>query len=77
MSNLDYDVTEQDLLQFFKDNQFQAVKARILFDQEGNSKCSGFVQLKSEQDAEEAIEFLDQRTLKNRKLNVSMAKSRD
>jgi RNA recognition motif-containing protein len=40
-------VNEQDLLELFKNKKFDPIRARLLYDQEGNSKGTGFVEMKS------------------------------
>ena len=51
VSNLKFSANEQDLIDFFKSNQFDTVRARLLYDHEGNSKGTGYVELKSSDDA--------------------------
>lgn len=72
VSNLKYSATEQEILDFFKENKFDPVRARLLYDAEGNSKGYGFVELSSEGEAEEAIKQLNGEQFQSRKVNVSL-----
>lgn len=72
MSNLKYQVTEQELLDFFKQNKFDPVRARLLYDNEGNSKGYGFVELQSDGEAQEAISGLNNESFQGRQINVSL-----
>lgn len=72
MSNLKYQVTEQELLDFFKQHKFDPVRARLLYDNEGNSKGYGFVELQSDGEAQEAIQQLNGESFQGRKINVSV-----
>lgn len=47
VSSLKFSVNEQDLLELFKNKKFDPIRARLLYDQEGNSKGTGFVEMKS------------------------------
>lgn len=51
VSNLRFQVNEQDLMDFFKTQNFDPVRARLLYDNEGNSKGTGFVEMSSPGDA--------------------------
>ena len=42
---MSYDVKEQQLMDYFKENKFEPIRARLLYDNEGNSKGTGFVEL--------------------------------
>jgi RNA recognition motif-containing protein len=72
VSNLKYQVTEQELLDFFKQNKFDPVRARLLYDNEGNSKGYGFVELQSDGEAQEAISGLNNESFQGRQINVSL-----
>jgi len=72
VSNLKYQVTEQELLDFFKQHKFDPVRARLLYDNEGNSKGYGFVELQSDGEAQEAIQQLNGESFQGRKINVSV-----
>lgn len=73
MSNLKFTANEQDLLSLFKEHQFEAVRARLLYDGEGNSKGTGFVELKSAADASTAVEKLNGESHQGRKVTVSLS----
>jgi len=38
-------VKEQQLMDYFKEQNFEPIRARLLYDNEGNSKGTGFVEL--------------------------------
>lgn len=57
LTNLDYNVNEQDLMQHLAD--YDPKRARLLTDKEtGKPKGTGFVELKDTQSAQEAINAL-------------------
>jgi cold-inducible RNA-binding protein len=72
VSNLKYQVNEQEVMDFFKQKDFEPVRARLLYDDEGNSKGFGFVEFDSEDKANEAVEKLSGTMFQNRKINVSI-----
>lgn len=74
VSNLKYQVNEQALMDYFKSQSFAPVRARLLYDDEGNSKGFGFVEMDSEDKAQEAIKKIDGTLFDGRKINVSMKK---
>jgi len=51
VSNLLTRVNEQEIMDFFKSNQFNPLRARLLYDAEGNSKGYGFVEMGSDEEA--------------------------
>ena len=59
-------------MDFFKQNKFDPVRARLLYDAEGNSKGYGFVEMSSEQDALDCVEKLNNAMFDGRKVNVSI-----
>lgn len=52
-------MNEQDLMDFFKSQKFDPVRARLLYDNEGNSKGTGFVEMMSQADANDAASKLN------------------
>jgi len=62
VSGLRFQMTEQELMDFFKQNKFDPVRARLIYDNEGNSKGFGFVELQNEDEAQEAIKKLNGET---------------
>lgn len=77
VTNLKFQVTEQDLMDFFKDKGFEPVRARLLYDQQGNSKGTGFVEMGSPGEAQDAASRLHNEYLQGRKLYVNMANQRE
>jgi RNA recognition motif-containing protein len=59
VSNLKYQVNEGDLMDFFKQHNFDPIRARLLYDNDGNSKGFGFVELKTEEESKKAVETLN------------------
>jgi RNA recognition motif-containing protein len=66
-------VNEQDLMDYFKSQNFEPVRARLLYDNEGNSRGAGFVEMSSSADAEEATTRLNNDYYQGRKLTVTVA----
>lgn len=73
VSSLKFSVNEQDLLELFKNKKFDPIRARLLYDQEGNSKGTGFVEMKSLQEAEDAVNAFSGELFMGRNLIVSLA----
>ena len=67
---------KRELMDFFKSQGFDPIRSRLLYDQEGNSKGSGFVELSSMAEAEEAVSKLNGEYFQGRQLNVSVATSK-
>ena len=55
-------MNEQELMDFFKQNSFDPVRSRLLYDNEGNSKGTGFVEMASEGEASDAVNKLHNET---------------
>lgn len=77
ISNLSYGLSESDLNKLFE--QYGEVSSvKIIKDREtGRSRGFGFVEMDNDQEAQEAIEALNQFELKGRNINVSEAKPRE
>ena len=45
-------------MSYLKDNGFNPIRAKLLFDSEGKSKGTGFVQMSSSQEAQDVISKL-------------------
>ncbi len=72
--NFPWSTTETDLVVYFNDNGFPAVKAQIVIDAETKrSKGFGFVQLKDETQNDEAMATLNDSDFNGRKLGVQPA----
>jgi nucleolin len=72
VSNLRFQVNEQQLMDFFKQNKFNPVRARLLYDEQGNSKGYGFVEMSSENDANDCVDKLNNMMFDGRKISVSI-----
>jgi len=59
-------------MDYFRSQNFEPVRARLLYDNEGNSKGTGFVEMGSPNDAQEAAKKLDGEYFQGRKLVVNM-----
>lgn len=76
VSNISYDVNEDDLQQAFK-SFGQVASASIIKDKyTGKSRGFGFVEMPVEDEAKAAIESLDGKELKGRMLKVNEARPR-
>lgn len=73
VTNLRYQVNEQELMDFFKKEKYDPVRARLLYDGEGNSKGTGFVEMPSAGEAQQAAATLNGEFFQGRKLSVSVA----
>ena len=73
MGNLKYTAHEQDILDLFRQFKFEPVRARLLYDNEGNSRGSGFIEMRSESDATSAIDQLSGYAFQGRNLKVTLA----
>ena len=76
VGNLSYEVTDEDLRQEFEEfGQVQSVN--VIKDKfSGESRGFGFVEMPSKEEASAAIEGLQERDLKGRKINVNEARPR-
>lgn len=54
-TNLSYSTSEHDLMTFLKSQNFNPKRAKLLYDQEGRSKGTGFVQMLSDFDAQSVL----------------------
>jgi RNA recognition motif-containing protein len=59
-------------MDFFKSKNYDPVRARLLYDTEGNSKGTGFVEMSSEGEREEAVAKLNGEMFKGWKISVAM-----
>jgi len=76
VGNLDFKVTEQDLTEVFSEFG-QVESARVITDKySGRSKGFGFVIMEDQTEANEAIEALNGKDLKDRPLTVNEARPR-
>jgi len=73
VSNLLFTVNEQELMDFFKQQKMDPVRARLLYDNEGNSKGTGFVEMANSAEAEDAAQKLNAEFFQGRKLIVNVA----
>jgi RNA recognition motif-containing protein len=76
VGNISYNVKDEELLREFE--SFGKVEsAKIIKDQySGRSKGFGFVEMPDDLEAEKAIERLNGREIKGRKIKVNMARAR-
>ncbi len=77
VGNLAWSVTNEDLLELF--GQYGKVtSAQVISDREtGRSRGFGFVEMESDQEADNAIQALNQAMHNNRPLTVNVAKPRE
>ena len=75
MSNLTPEVTDSMLGDIFRNANFNVMKAKLLMDATGKSKCSGFVELASVDDAAAAAGKMNGSQQGPKRLLVQIAKS--
>ena len=76
VGNISYKVSDEELLREFE-SLGKVESARIIKDQySGRSKGFGFVEMPDDIEAEAAIERLNGREIKGRKIKVNMARAR-
>jgi len=74
VGNLLYEVTEDDLKQIFSEAGNVTSATIIRFRDTGRSKGFGFVEMETEEAAQKAVETLNEKDFKGRKLLVSEAR---
>jgi RNA recognition motif-containing protein len=75
IAGLDFGIADADLLELFTACG-EVLSARVAVDREtGQSRGFGFVEMASDEEAQEAIRALDGQNLAGRKLVVNLAKS--
>jgi len=77
VGNLSYEVTEDDLREMF--SEFGEISSvNIITDKfTGRSKGFGFVEMPSQEDADKAIQSLNEKEVKGRNLKVNQARPRE
>lgn len=73
VGNLKFTAHEEDLTDLFRQMGFDPQRARLLYDSEGNSRGTGFVEMKSPEDASDAVSKLSGHQFQGRTLKVSLA----
>ena len=77
VGNLSFEITDLDLKDLFSE-QGEVLSAKVVSDRRsGRSRGFGFVEMNSEQEAEQAIETLNKKEVHGRQINVSFAKNRE
>lgn len=77
ISNLSYNVTDEDLKELFAEYG-EILSARVIMDREtGRSRGFGFVELKDDELAKKAIEELNQATYEEKVISISEARPRE
>ena len=77
VGNLPYDITDQQLEEFFS-QVGKVTSANVVMDRySGRSKGFGFVEMATEEDAQKAIKELNQKQLKERTIVVNEARPRE
>ncbi len=75
VGNLDYSITGVDLAEVFGEAG-KVVSADVITDNRNRSKGFGFVEMKTEEEAQKAMEKLDGKEVKGRNIHVDEAKPR-
>jgi RNA recognition motif-containing protein len=74
VSNLPSTYSEKDLTDIFKDAGLKPQKAKLLFDNDGKSKCAGFVDFGNPKDTAEAVKQCNNMNMsEGKRLNVAVA----
>lgn len=73
VGNLKFSAAEGDLMDLFTGMGFDPQRARLLYDGEGNSRGTGFVEMRSPEDASDAVSKLQGHQFQGRTLKVSLA----
>ncbi len=77
VGNLNYDTTEDDLIEAFEQDGRKVVSARVMTDRDtGRSRGFAFVEMESEDDAQAAITAMNGVELGGRNLRVNEAEER-
>ncbi len=75
LGNLDFGLKEEDLKKFIEEKGLSPKEVKIISDKfSGRSKGFGFAEFEAEEDAQKAIDALNEQELNGRKLRVSKAK---
>jgi len=72
ITNLPADYTQDKMREIF--SSFKVVKANLLTDDSGKSKCAGFVDFGTNEEAAAAVKHANNMTVANKRLNVQFAK---
>ncbi len=77
VGNLDYGVTDESLGEYFA-QAGEVTSSKVIMDREtGRSRGFGFVEMKTEEEAQKAIEMFDGQDFEGRDLGVNIARPRD
>lgn len=77
VGNLSYDTTDSDLRELFEEHG-TVESAQVIVDRDsGRSKGFGFVEMSSDQEAQKAIDALNEQEVNGRALTVNEAKPRE
>ena len=75
IGNLEYGVTEADIKQLLEEKGISAGEIKLISDRDtGRPKGFGFAEFATAEDAQKAIDALNEKELNGRKLNVNKAK---
>lgn len=74
ITNLPADYTEQNMTDVFKESGLKCMKATLLQDNEGRSKCAGFVEFAGNKEAQDAVKHANNMSVNNKRLNVQLSK---
>lgn len=75
VTNLPVDYTENSMMDIFSSTQMKCVRAKLLTDDQGKSKCAGFIDFASSDDAQSAVKFANNMNVDGgKRLNVQLKK---
>ena len=77
IGNLNYDISEDELMDIFKEYG-EVASVKIIIDKySGRSKGFGFIDMPTDQEASEAMENVNDTDIKGRRIKVNQARERN
>lgn len=77
IGNLNYDISEDELMDIFKEYG-EVASVKIIIDKySGRSKGFGFIDMPNDQEASEAMENINDTDIKGRRIKVNQARERN
>jgi len=73
LTNLSFETNEQDIMNYLNSFNYKPIRAKLLYQSDGRSKGTGFVQMASSHEAHDCISNLSNRVFAGRKLIINEA----
>ena len=70
---MSFETNEQDIMSYLKSFDYNPIRAKLLYNQDGRSKGTGFVQMESADEAQDCIAKLSNQIFAGRKLIINEA----